>query len=99
MSTDQREIESEKNNDTLHPEDEDHDKVNDLEDVEGKIFVGKLSWETTEQALREYFEKFGELIDLALFYDRNTGNPRFIHSIFSFLIDLCMFLGVSDLFV
>jgi RNA recognition motif-containing protein len=73
MSTDQ---EPDKMNDTIRPEDEDHERVNDLEDVEGKIFVGKLSWETTEQALREYFEKFGEIIDLALFYDRNTGNPR-----------------------
>ncbi len=48
------------------------------DDIEGKIFVGGLSWQTTEQSLRFYFEKFGELSDAAIMIDKRTGQPRFI---------------------
>lgn len=46
------------------------------DDIEGKIFVGGLSWQTTEQSLRGYFEKFGELSDAAIMIDKRTGQPR-----------------------
>lgn len=46
------------------------------EDVEGKIFIGGLSWQTTESSLRFYFEKYGELTDVALMTDKRTGQPR-----------------------
>lgn len=49
---------------------------NDSEDVAGKIFIGGLSWQTTESTLRYYFEKFGELSDVALMMDKRTGKPR-----------------------
>lgn len=49
---------------------------NDTEDVAGKIFIGGLSWQTTELNLRYYFEKFGELTDVALMMDKRTGKPR-----------------------
>eukprot|EP00607_Mallomonas_marina_P006805 CAMPEP_0182426140 /NCGR_PEP_ID=MMETSP1167-20130531/12623_1 /TAXON_ID=2988 /ORGANISM="Mallomonas Sp, Strain CCMP3275" /LENGTH=413 /DNA_ID=CAMNT_0024607361 /DNA_START=118 /DNA_END=1359 /DNA_ORIENTATION=- len=42
----------------------------------GKVFVGGLSWQTTEEGLRYYFEKFGELTDAALMTDKRTGQPR-----------------------
>jgi len=42
----------------------------------GKIFVGGLSWQTTADGLRFYFEKFGELSDVALMTDKRTGQPR-----------------------
>jgi len=48
------------------------------DDIEGKIFVGGLSWQTTEQSLRFYFEKFGELTDAAIMIDKRTGQPRFV---------------------
>lgn len=48
----------------------------DEEDVQGKIFIGGLSWSTTEQTLRYYFEKYGELTDVALMKDKKTGQPR-----------------------
>ena len=42
----------------------------------GKIFVGGLSWQTTEASLRIYFERFGELSDAAIMIDKRTGQPR-----------------------
>lgn len=52
------------------------DDNNDVDDVEGKIFIGGLSWQTTEAALRVHFEKYGELDDVALMVDKRTGQPR-----------------------
>ncbi len=46
------------------------------DDIEGKIFVGGLSWQTTESSLRFYFENFGELSDAAIMIDKRTGQPR-----------------------
>lgn len=46
------------------------------ENVDGKIFVGGLSWQTSEEGLRYYFEKFGELTDVAIMSDKRTGQPR-----------------------
>ena len=48
----------------------------DNDDTVGKLFVGGLSWQTTEEGLRFYFEKFGELVDVALMTDKRTGQPR-----------------------
>ena len=48
----------------------------DMDDISGKIFIGGLSWQTTEDNLRFYFEKYGELSDVALMMDKKTGKPR-----------------------
>lgn len=48
----------------------------DQDDTAGKLFVGGLSWQTTEDGLRLYFDKFGELVDVALMTDKRTGQPR-----------------------
>ena len=42
----------------------------------GKIFIGGLSWQTTVEGMRYYFEKFGELTDVALMTDKKSGQPR-----------------------
>jgi RNA recognition motif-containing protein len=42
----------------------------------GKVFIGGLSCQTSEEGLRYYFEKFGELVDVALMSDKRTGQPR-----------------------
>jgi RNA recognition motif-containing protein len=55
----------------------DDDQKIDLDDIKGKIFIGGLSWQTSEANLRYYFEKFGELSDVALMIDKRTGKPRF----------------------
>lgn len=46
------------------------------EDVAGKIFIGGLSWQTTEQTLRAHFERYGELTDVALMFDKRSNKPR-----------------------
>eukprot|EP00752_Nemacystus_decipiens_P016539 g14782.t1 len=50
-----------------------HDKDND---VEGKLFIGGISWQTTEEGLRHHFGKYGALADIALMKDKYTGHPR-----------------------
>jgi len=46
------------------------------DDDERKIFVGGLSWETTVDDLREYFNKFGKVEDCTLKTDLTTGRSR-----------------------
>lgn len=41
-----------------------------------KLFVGSLSWDTDESGLRAAFEQFGELQDVKLIADRETGRSR-----------------------
>ena len=41
-----------------------------------KLFVGNLSWNTSEQELREIFEVHGELEEVRLITDRETGRSR-----------------------
>jgi cold-inducible RNA-binding protein len=41
-----------------------------------KLFVGGLSWNTTESGLREAFERFGELDEVTIITDRETGRSR-----------------------
>eukprot|EP00640_Fibrocapsa_japonica_P004424 CAMPEP_0113933930 /NCGR_PEP_ID=MMETSP1339-20121228/1284_1 /TAXON_ID=94617 /ORGANISM="Fibrocapsa japonica" /LENGTH=232 /DNA_ID=CAMNT_0000935499 /DNA_START=150 /DNA_END=845 /DNA_ORIENTATION=+ /assembly_acc=CAM_ASM_000762 len=46
------------------------------DDIAHKIFVGGVSWMTTEDGLRYYFEKYGEVESVNLMKDRMTGQPR-----------------------
>lgn len=41
-----------------------------------KVFIGGVSWETTDQKLRQYFENFGAVTEAFVSYDKNTGRPR-----------------------
>jgi RNA-binding protein Musashi len=41
-----------------------------------KIFVGGLSWETTEHSLKAYFADFGEVIECLVMRDNATGRSR-----------------------
>jgi len=43
---------------------------------EAKLFVGGLSWETTQESLKSYFEKFGAVTDATLKTDVETGKSR-----------------------
>jgi RNA recognition motif-containing protein len=40
------------------------------------IYVGNLSYETTDEKLREAFEAFGEVSSVNIITDRFTGDPR-----------------------
>ncbi|KAG0485494.1 hypothetical protein HPP92_009347 [Vanilla planifolia] len=42
----------------------------------GKLFIGGISWETSDERLREYFSKFGEVVEAMILKDRTTGRPR-----------------------
>ncbi|KAL6991874.1 hypothetical protein U1Q18_009985, partial [Sarracenia purpurea var. burkii] len=42
----------------------------------GKLFIGGISWETNEGHLREYFQKFGEVMETVTMKDRKTGRAR-----------------------
>jgi cold-inducible RNA-binding protein len=41
-----------------------------------KLYVGNLSYETTEQELQELFAQAGGVASVALPTDRDTGRPR-----------------------
>src|SRR5690606_2942428 len=41
-----------------------------------KLFVGGLSWDTDTDGLRRGFESFGQLEDVAVIQDRDTGRSR-----------------------
>jgi hypothetical protein len=54
-----------------------------------KIFVGALSWQTTEDALRMHFEKYGSVYSVEVVRDRHTGGTFvrvFVVSVFYFLM-------------
>lgn len=41
-----------------------------------KLFVGGLSWNTTDEGLREAFSRFGSVIEAKVVTDRETGRSR-----------------------
>ena len=41
-----------------------------------KLFVGGLSWETTDDSLRKAFEPYGEITEAKVITDRDTGRSR-----------------------
>ena len=41
-----------------------------------KIYVGNMSYSTTEQELREKFEQHGAVEEITIVTDRDTGRPR-----------------------
>ena len=41
-----------------------------------KLYVGNLSYSTTEAGLQEAFSQYGEITSVALVMDRDTGRPR-----------------------
>jgi len=45
-------------------------------DDERKLFIGGLSWETTEKDLREHFNKYGEVESVNVKTDPNSGRSR-----------------------
>jgi RNA-binding protein Musashi len=45
-------------------------------DVESRLFLGGLSWQTTEESLRFHFEQYGQVAAVEIMRDRNTGQPR-----------------------
>ena len=44
--------------------------------MESKLYVGNLSFNTSEAELRDAFGAFGNLTDVFIAMDRETGRPR-----------------------
>ncbi|GLT57556.1 hypothetical protein SLA2020_305220 [Shorea laevis] len=42
----------------------------------GKLFIGGISWDTDEERLKEYFRKYGEVVEAVIMRDRVTGRAR-----------------------
>ena len=56
------------NNNKMKSQQQNHDTA--------KIFVGGLSWQTTEESLRYHFEQYGPVVTVEVMKDRATGDPR-----------------------
>lgn len=41
-----------------------------------KLYVGNLAYSTTQEAVRELFTQAGDVADVALITDRDTGRPK-----------------------
>lgn len=41
-----------------------------------KIYIGNMSYSTTEDQLRQAFEAYGEVSDVNLVMDRDSGRPK-----------------------
>ncbi|OAX39956.1 RNA-binding domain-containing protein [Rhizopogon vinicolor AM-OR11-026] len=44
--------------------------------MSGKLYVGNLSWNTTDDSLYEAFGRFGQVTDAIIMKDRETGRSR-----------------------
>lgn len=50
--------------------------VSEIGKDSGKMFIGGLNWDTTEEGLVNYFSKFGEITDYTIMKDNATGRSR-----------------------
>jgi cold-inducible RNA-binding protein len=60
----------------LLPESKQRFEVHGQDECIMKLYVGNLSYSTTEDRLREVFSQHGEVASVALVMDRDTGRPR-----------------------
>ena len=52
------------------------DGLLEIDSDQGKLFIGGISWETTEEKLKEYFENYGDVVQTVVMRDKTTGRPR-----------------------
>ncbi|CAL9177224.1 unnamed protein product [Musa hybrid cultivar] len=41
-----------------------------------KVFIGGLAWETQKEALREHFDKYGDILEAVIISDKTTGRSK-----------------------
>lgn len=46
------------------------------DDEKGKLFVGGLSWETSQENLQRYFSRYGDVIDCVVMKNSDSGRSR-----------------------
>lgn len=44
--------------------------------MSNKLYVGGLSWDTSEDVLRETFKEYGEVLEAKIIMDRYSGRSR-----------------------
>ncbi|KAH7888334.1 hypothetical protein F5I97DRAFT_1851663 [Phlebopus sp. FC_14] len=44
--------------------------------MSAKVYVGNLSWNTTDEVLSQAFSEFGQVVDSVVMKDRETGRSR-----------------------
>lgn len=47
-----------------------------MTDNANKLFVGGISWDTTEEGLKEYFQQVGPVSEAKIITDRVTGRSK-----------------------
>ncbi|KAI5580432.1 hypothetical protein BDE02_08G154200 [Populus trichocarpa] len=47
-----------------------------MDSDQGKLFIGGISWETSEEKLGEYFTQYGDVLQTVVMKDKTTGRPR-----------------------
>ncbi|KAI4373882.1 hypothetical protein MLD38_011945 [Melastoma candidum] len=47
-----------------------------MDSDQAKLFIGGISWETTEDLLRDHFSRYGDVIRTAVIRDKVTDRPR-----------------------
>ncbi|WCJ24091.1 RNA-binding (RRM/RBD/RNP motifs) family protein [Euphorbia peplus] len=47
-----------------------------MDSDQGKLFIGGISWETTEEKLKDYFGQYGDVLQAVVMRDKTTGRPR-----------------------
>ena len=52
------------------------DGLLEIDSNQGKLFIGGISWETTEEKLKEYFENYGDVVQIVVMRDKTTSRPR-----------------------
>ncbi|KAG6685881.1 hypothetical protein I3843_12G134500 [Carya illinoinensis] len=50
--------------------------IEKMESDLGKLFIGGISWDTDEEHLKDYFSKYGEVVEAVIMRDRATGRAR-----------------------
>lgn len=47
-----------------------------MDSDEGKVFIGGIAWDTSEDTLRDYFGQYGQVAQAVIMRDKPTGRPR-----------------------
>ncbi|KAJ8768443.1 hypothetical protein K2173_021596 [Erythroxylum novogranatense] len=47
-----------------------------MDSDQAKLFIGGISWETSEGKLTEYFSQYGDVLQTVVMRDKTTGKPR-----------------------
>ncbi|XP_053698536.1 RNA-binding protein squid-like [Sabethes cyaneus] len=76
MNGNGQECQDQQNGTTEQPKSENGAESAPVRDDDRKLFVGGLSWETSDKELKEHFGQYGEIENINVKTDPNTGRSR-----------------------